>query len=342
MKAVMGLSKKWLYGLIGLLLGLGAPVGSFLLRLIFTDSLPAEELSRNGFFYLYMLLGTCIVFSVFGLLIGLREDEAMRRIEKQGSALEHLTAQMEQLTSELRIRCQECEIVRNMENQVLQAEKLATVGRFAASVAHEVNNPLMGIKNALAIMTRDGVATEKKDEYRCLINEGLGRIEETVRSLLQFAKQQEMEKQPVDLWVPIKKALSLCEAQLRGRQIMVDLDGGTGEMTVLGDERHLQQVFLNLFINSYDAMERGGMVTVRAYRNSGRVLCEVNDTGRGISRENLPHVFDPFFTTKAKGTGLGLSVCRSIVEKHGGEIRVESQLGLGTTFRLSFPAWQES
>lgn len=334
------LPKKWLYGLIGCLLGLGAPVGSFLLRILFFQTLPTEEFSRHGFFYLYMLLGTCVFFSIFGLLIGLREDESQKRIEKQEAALESLSAQMEQLTSELRIRCQDCEIVRSMETQVLQADKLATVGRFAASVAHEVNNPLMGIKNALAILTREGVPAERKEEYRHLINEGLGRIEETVRSLLQFAKQQEMEKQPVNLLVPIKKALSLCEGQLRGRQIMVDLNGGSEEMTILGDERHLQQVFLNLFINSYDAMEPGGMVSVRTYRKNGRIVCEVADTGRGISRVDLPHVFDPFFTTKAKGTGLGLSVCRSIAEKHGGMIEAESQPGVGTTFRLSFPEWQ--
>lgn len=335
--------KKWkfLYGVAGFLLGLGAPAGSLMLRTYWFNIPVLEELSRNIFFYLYMTLGTCFFFSLFGASLGMREDEAHRRLWKQEQILETLSKEVKKLTQELEIRCQGCDLVRGLERQVIQADKLATVGRFAASIAHEVNNPLMGVKNAFSALSKDGLPPEKKKEYEMLIRESLNSIEETIRNLLQFSRQQEPETRPLSVGVPIEKALSLCQTQLRQRGILVDLDLEQNSSKVLADEKQLQQLFLNLLLNAYDASSPGGLISLKAYDGEDKVICEISDTGKGISREELAMIFQPFYTTKSKGTGLGLPICQAIVEKHGGSISVKSQPGVGTTFTVTFPKCPE-
>jgi len=226
-----------------------------------------------------------------------------------------------------------------LENRLVQADKLSSLGLLAAGVAHEVNTPLAVISTYAQLLAKQVNGDESKSKLLEKIAKQTFRASEIVNSLLNFSRTSSTAYEEVDLNRIIRETLQLIHPQLTKAQITVDeqLDDGLG--FVRGNPGKLQQVFLNLFLNARDAMEGGGTLTVSSSCSDSAVHVEIGDSGCGIPDENLARIYDPFFTTKGakKGTGLGLSITYGIVKEHGGSIGVLSQAGQGTRFQLDFP-----
>lgn len=241
---------------------------------------------------------------------------------------------------------------------VARAEKLAAVGRLAAGVVHEINNPLATISacaESLETRVEEGAfedSPEREDlrEYLGLIRSETFRCKSITNGLLDFARTRAGEHRPVQIKNVLETSARLLAHQQRGRNIAIKVEAESDLPSVAGDEGQLQQAVIALSTNAMDAMPQGGVLTFRAdakrleskdkSERRTNVIIEVADTGCGIAAEHLPKIFDPFFTTKeiGQGTGLGLAVCYGIVTEHGGRIAVESVLGRGTTFTITLPA----
>jgi two-component system NtrC family sensor kinase len=231
---------------------------------------------------------------------------------------------------------------------VARAEKLAAVGRLAAGVVHEINNPLATISAcAEALESRLGegafdASPEVDDlrDYLSLIRSEAFRCKSITNGLLDFSRTRAGEHLPVRIGEVINSAARLVTHQRRGSQIEIHIEVEEDVPLILGDEGQLQQAVIALATNAIDAMPEGGRLTLRASERNDHVLVEIIDTGLGIAPENLTKIFDPFFTTKeiGRGTGLGLAVCYGIVTEHGGRLDVQSAVGGGTAFTISLPA----
>lgn len=232
-----------------------------------------------------------------------------------------------------------------------RAEKLAAVGRLAAGVVHEINNPLATIAacaEALESRVAEGVFGSSADvedlaEYLGLIRSEAFRCKSITNGLLDFSRTRASQQMPVNMSEVINSAARLLSHQRRGEAVQIHVDAAKDIALIAGDEGQLQQAVIALSTNAIDAMPEGGLLTLRARNDDGddgQVLVEVCDSGVGISPEHLTKIFDPFFTTKevGHGTGLGLAVCYGIVTEHGGRLDVQSTVGVGTTFTISLPA----
>ncbi len=226
-----------------------------------------------------------------------------------------------------------------LERRLVQADKLSSIGLLAAGVAHEVNTPLAVISTYAQMLAKQISDNSTQSKLLDKIAKQTFRASEIVNSLLNFSRTSTTELTELDLNRLIRETVGLIEHQLSNVAIRAEFDFEEPLPPIKGNAGKLQQVFLNLFLNARDAMERGGALSVRTWSDDSTVHAEVRDTGSGISPEHLTRIYDPFFTTKTarKGTGLGLSVSYGIVREHGGEIEVDSQPGEGTRFQLGFP-----
>jgi two-component system, NtrC family, sensor kinase len=226
-----------------------------------------------------------------------------------------------------------------LEDQMVQTEKLTSLGLLAAGVAHEVNTPLAVISNYIQMLAKQIPADDPRQKTIERIVKQTFRASEIVNNLLNFSRTGGAEAAEVDLNSVLEETLTLVQHPFKAARVNVVRSYEKKLPLVLGSTTRLQQVFLNLFINARDAMPSGGMVEVRTASHNGSVEVEVTDTGAGIAPENLHRIFDPFFTTKAtgRGTGLGLSVSYGIIKEHAGKVDVRSAPGKGTSFRLEFP-----
>jgi two-component system, NtrC family, sensor kinase len=226
-----------------------------------------------------------------------------------------------------------------LEEQMVQTEKLTSLGLLAAGVAHEVNTPLAVISNYIQMLAKQIAADDPRQKTIERIVKQTFRASEIVNNLLNFSRTGSIEFSEVDLNSVLEETLTLVQHPFRTARVNVIKNYTEHLPLVLGSSTRLQQVFLNLFMNARDAMPNGGMLEVRTGAHNGSVEIEVTDTGTGIATENLNRIFDPFFTTKAsgRGTGLGLSVSYGIIKEHAGKVDVRSTLGKGTSFRLEFP-----
>ncbi|MHB8790914.1 MAG: sensor histidine kinase [Desulfobulbaceae bacterium] len=228
------------------------------------------------------------------------------------------------------------------QEQLLQSRKLASIGTFSSGVAHELNNPLNNISlTADTLQEEEETLTpaERQEMIADIIHE-TERASKIVRNLLDFSRERSTRNELVDVRELIQKTVALIQNQLTLNYVWVEEYIPADLPQVLGDRHNLQQVFLNLFLNSLQAMSEGGLIHLEgAVDEKGYVRIEVNDTGHGIPPEQLAHIFDPFFTTKpvGQGTGLGLSIAYGIVKKHGGYIEVRSKINVGTTFAVYLP-----
>jgi len=234
------------------------------------------------------------------------------------------------------------------EHQLAQSEKQASVGRLAAGIAHEINNPLTGVLTFTHMLLRRGDLDGEARRDLETIAQSTDRVRTIVKGLLDFARQTRLAPEPADVNGVVAGALALAANQGLLKGVRICFDPATGLPTVTLDRNQVQSVVLNLLLNALDATESGGHVTVSTSFASGHagemgIEIEVADTGCGISPENLERIFDPFFTTKevGKGTGLGLSVSLGIVERHGGTLRVHSRPGQGSTFTVWLPLARE-
>jgi hypothetical protein len=226
-----------------------------------------------------------------------------------------------------------------LEQRLVQADKLSSIGLLAAGVAHEVNTPLAVISTYAQMLAKQVAEDSQKSMILDKIAKQTFRASEIVNSLLNFSRTSTTSFGEINLNRVIQETLSLLEHQLTksGIQLKQSFDAELG--SVHGNGGKLQQVFLNLFLNARDAMPGGGTLEVRTWGEGAGARVEVADTGTGIAPENLHRVYDPFFTTKAarKGTGLGLSVTYGIIQEHGGSIEVSNRPGGGARFRIDLP-----
>jgi two-component system NtrC family sensor kinase len=231
------------------------------------------------------------------------------------------------------------------QTRLIQSEKLASLGQLAASIAHEINNPLTGVLTYARLLARrlatdlpEGERRQAAQRQLALVERETERCCAIVRNLLEFARQREPKVEPADVNGVIEEALSLVGNRLSIQGI--ELDRRLEPLPeVPADAGQLRQVFVNILLNACEAMGGAGeiAVTSRASQAGDGVEVAIADTGPGISPENLARIFDPFFTTKEKGTGLGLSVAYGIVQRHGGRIDVRSRPGEGTTMTVWLP-----
>jgi len=233
--------------------------------------------------------------------------------------------------------------VKRLEEQLIQAEKLAAMGQMLAGVAHELNNPLTAILGASELVReRPGVDETTRKQLE-MTHRQARRAARIVQNLLEFSRPASPQKKALDLNAVVERTLQLHEHALRRNAIEVDFRPCPAVPVVVGDASQLIQVFLNLLNNAEQAIHEirpSGRIQIRLVREGSRVLATVEDDGPGIKPEALPKLFDPFFTTKRPGggTGLGLSICMSIVREHGGDMEAESRPGGGAAFTVSLPA----
>jgi signal transduction histidine kinase len=227
---------------------------------------------------------------------------------------------------------------KKLEQQIRNSEKLASVGKLAAGVAHEINNPLGGMLNCLYNLRKGAVSPGRQEEYLISMEDGLRRVQKIVRQLLDFSQQHEPELSSTDINGVVERVLVLTNHAFLENHIRLEKELGANVPAVMVDAHMMEQVLMNLVLNAIQAT-KGGVITLRTRLIEGACAIEVEDTGCGIPAHVLPHIFDPFFTTKGtgEGTGLGLSVSLGIIERHGGQILVESEVGKGTIFTVCLP-----
>ena len=226
-----------------------------------------------------------------------------------------------------------------LESQLLQAEKLSSIGLLAAGIAHEINTPLTGICSYAQLLLKDISAGDPRRELLEKIEHQGFRASNIVDNLLKFARVRDSDLQEVNLNGLIMESLSLLDHQFRKTGVHIDLDLDPTLPHTWANGGKLQQVFMNILLNAKDAMPQGGKLGVKTTREDSQLVVIIQDSGGGISDEHIQRIYDPFFTTKevGKGTGLGLSISYGIVQEHSGRISVESPPGKGTTFRLQLP-----
>jgi two-component system sensor histidine kinase HydH len=222
--------------------------------------------------------------------------------------------------------------IQHLKKEIERSARLASIGKLAAGVAHEIRNPLSSIK---------GFATYFKERYRkvpedqktaeIMIQE-VERLNRVITQLLEFARPMDIHKRLTSLGVLVEDSLKLIEGDLSRKGLKADVHIASDMPELKIDPDKFKQVLLNLYLNAIDAMEKGSTLTVEARQEEDTrgVQITISDTGKGIEEEDLPHIFDPYFTTKSSGTGLGLAIVHKIIESHGGKIRVNSQTGIGT------------
>jgi len=240
---------------------------------------------------------------------------------------------------DLRDRLQMERALRDTQEQLLQSEKLAAMGRLTSQIAHELNNPLYGIMNTLELLKTEIPADNKRRKILEMALSETVRLSDLLRKMLSFSKPDQEERHPVDINSVLDEILLLHEKQLKENDINLVVTFAEGLGLVKASKNQLRQVFLNMVANARDAMPGGGTLSVVTGGDNAKVYVEVTDTGTGIREEHLDKIFDSFFTTKGevKGVGLGLSVCYGFIEDHGGDIEVKSQVGEGTTFTITLP-----
>ncbi|MEJ5363197.1 MAG: cache domain-containing protein [Spirochaetota bacterium] len=226
------------------------------------------------------------------------------------------------------------------QNQILQSEKLASLGRLASGIAHEINNPLTAILTYSSLLLEDLKDTDFEEDLRVIIKETL-RCRDIVRNILDFARSTKPDIKRTNINILINEVLLILEKHVNFHNIVInkELDPDVPDMYI--DENQFKSVINNLAMNAADAMPQGGTLTVKTRYNlhNDSITIIVSDTGTGIKEEHLDKIFDPFFTTKeqGKGTGLGLAVTYGIIKRYHGNIDVQSEIGKGTIFTITFP-----
>jgi signal transduction histidine kinase len=274
-----------------------------------------------------------LLFVLFTAFLGILTARLIDRVEREEKAHAELNIAHQELSTYV-------QQLKESQEQLIQAEKLTSLGQLAASIAHEINNPLAGVLVYTQLLSKkvtgDAFKKEEALGYLSKIEAEVGRCSRIIRNLLDFARQTEPMLRLLDINQVIEQVLAMVghQAQLQNVEVVKEFNPSLPK--VMADFDQLQQIFTNLTLNAIQAMPEGGRLTLRSSAVDGEVRVDVQDTGYGISKENMGKLFTPFFTTKAKGkgVGLGLSVVHGIIERHKGRIKVQSEVGKGTTFSV--------
>ncbi len=249
-----------------------------------------------------------------------------RELEEWGTTLEHKVQER-------------AEEIKRIHSQLFRSEKLASIGKLAAGVAHEINNPLTGILTNSSLLVEDlDKEDPRREDVEVIVKETI-RCREIVKRLLDFARQTKPQKKLTDVNAVIENIILLVRNQASFRNIVIDKRLTPGIPPILADTDQIQQVFVNIILNAAEAMPNGGTLTISTDLppSDNVVAIAFADTGLGIAESNRERIFDPFFTTKEHGTGLGLAISYGIVEQHGGTINVTSSMGKGSRFTIELP-----
>jgi C4-dicarboxylate-specific signal transduction histidine kinase len=229
------------------------------------------------------------------------------------------------------------------QKQLIQAEKLATVGTLAGGVAHEINNPLAAILTNAQMLSMDATREDEKESLK-LIEDAAKRCRSIVQKLMVYSRKPQGSREvgDVDLEKVLNNSVSLLNYQLSQDNIKLNTIFKNKPFIIKGSQNELEQVLTNLILNAKDAIKhrkKSGNIDISMSREDGKIIIRVKDDGTGIPKEHINKIFDPFYTTKdvGKGTGLGLSICQSIIEEHKGSIAAESEEGKGSTFTVVLP-----
>ena len=253
-------------------------------------------------------------------------EKEQKELEEWGTKLEH---KVEERTQE----------IKKIHGQLFRSEKLASLGKLAAGVAHEINNPLTGVLTNASLLLEDFEKDDpRKEDVQVIVNETI-RCREIVKRLLDFSRQTKPQKKQTDVNVLIDNIILLVRNQTSFRNISIEKTLDEKLPQIMADPDQIQQVFINLILNAADVMPKGGrlILETKVIPIKDFIEIRITDTGTGIPEELRTRIFDPFFTTKENGTGLGLALSYGIVEQHGGTINLESQIGKGTTFIIHLP-----
>ena len=278
-----------------------------------------------------------LLFAIFAFLISSMGATLLNYLERQLEAYREIVRLNDELNSHI-------EQIERMQKQLIQSEKMNALGQLSASVAHEINNPLAGVLVYAKLLSRkvSGGGLEKAELLGTLakMEDAVNYCARIVRSLLDFARQTEPVLKPVSVSEILDQVMTLVGHQAYIKRIQVIRREMPPVPQVMADFSQIQQVFVNLVVNAVQATGEDGKLTITTSGEDGRVKIAFEDTGVGIPPENMQKLFTPFFTTKSdvKGVGLGLSVSYGIVERHGGKIEVQSEVGKGSTFTVLLPA----
>jgi two-component system NtrC family sensor kinase len=240
---------------------------------------------------------------------------------------------------DLRERLKMEEKLRETQQQLMQSEKLAAMGRLTSQIAHELNNPIYGIMNTFELLKTEIPPESKRSKILEMSLSETHRLSEMLRNMLSFSKPEEEVRRPIDVNELLENIGLFVEKQMRESNIDIETRFAKGIPKVKGSANQLRQLLLNIIRNAKEAMPQGGILSFETMSEDKRVIIHIKDTGIGIPKEIRDKIFEAFFTTKqeVKGVGLGLSVCYGIIKDHGGEIRVESEEGRGSTFSVILP-----
>jgi PAS domain S-box-containing protein len=230
-----------------------------------------------------------------------------------------------------------------MQEEIVKLDRLSYLGEFSSTLAHEIRNPLAGIKTTAQALNEELGNDDPRREYLDRIIKEIDRLNDLVRAFFSFAKPRHLNLVPCQILDIIKEVKELLAKEAEKRRIKIKEIFANDLPSILLDFNQMQQVLMNLFLNALQAMPDGGELTIEVNRKNsprGWIQVKVKDTGEGINSEHLHKIFDPFFTTKSKGLGLGLSITHKIVEGHGGKIETKSSLGHGSTFIIELPVWK--
>jgi signal transduction histidine kinase len=275
----------------------------------------AENLHRTLNILMFIVVGAATGY------LAQRKMEAMAKLEKS--------------YAELRKRTRE---LFEAEEHLLRVNRLSVMAELTAGLAHEIGNPLGGIKGAAEILA-DGIApNDDKHRFAKLLLQEVSRLDKVVSRFLNTVRPRRTAEGCTHIAEVLETAVSLSRKALDEDGLELETEIQDNLPPVSADRHQLVQVFLNLLLNAIHATPRGGRISLRAFRIGDTVKCEVEDSGCGIDPDHLPRLFEPFFTTRANGTGLGLAITHKILEGCDGEIHVQSQVGHGSTFTVALRA----
>ncbi len=239
--------------------------------------------------------------------------------------------------------CKDITQLKKTEERLTLTERLSALGELTAGVAHELRNPLAGIKINTQILLRKKDLSETERKILKSTEEGIEKIQKIIDDMLHFAKPKEAHFKLEEINEVIERSLVILQTKFKKSSIVTVFERAEDLPKIWVDSHQIEQVLINLMLNSIQAMEKGGTLTIRTFLEKGNgVGVEIRDTGVGISKFNLKKIFDPFFTTKSEGTGLGLSISLKILETHGATLEVESEEGKGSTFTIHFQGVESS
>ena len=274
------------------------------------------------------------MFNVVGVVTGLLAERRMKAM----AGYRKVAAELKTSYAELRDKTED---LFEAEEHLIHANRLAVMGELTAELAHEIGNPLGGIKGAAEILA-DGIEPDDgKHRFARLLLKEVARLDSVVSRFLESVRPHEAPARRADLAEVVNASVSLCRRALDEGRLNLEVDIEDGLPPVRADPHHLEQVFLNLLLNAIQATPAGGSITLRAHHDGDTVQCDVVDSGCGIDPKIQARVFDPFFTGRTGGTGLGLAITHKLLESCQGRIRVDSEPGKGATFTVTLRTHEE-